>query len=144
MCKNHAGTSEFYRHHMLPAVKEERLEADKNGNDDDLCPICLFLVLKADRFPLGCSHVFCRPCIFECFRKKRSCPVCRAIPTEQEVDLDLTAPADGRVYDDTGLPTDWTEDDAIFGLVESLHVPSFNWEEPDLPSDFIIWRFPFW
>lgn len=147
MCKNHAGSSVFCRHHRLPPIKEVSSLPDADRDEDEICPICLLIVLNIDRFTLGCSHVFCKACIFEWLKKKRSCPVCRAIPLEQEIDLELTAPADGRVYDDSGLPMDWTEEEAIFDLVESLHTPSFPWDDPgysEAPTELVVWRFPFW
>lgn len=149
MCKNHAGSFAFCRHHRQPPpppIKEALSLPDIDLDEDDTCPICLLIILKTDRFLLECSHVFCKPCIFEWLKTKRTCPICRAIPSEEEIDLSLTAPPDGRAYDDSGLPMDWTEEDAIFDLVESLHVPSF-WDDPgylDPPASFTVWRFPPW
>ncbi|KAI1887105.1 hypothetical protein AGOR_G00202710 [Albula goreensis] len=46
--------------------------------DDDLCcPVCCDIF--KDPVVLGCSHSFCRACILQCWREKRSheCPICR-------------------------------------------------------------------
>jgi hypothetical protein len=145
MCKNQAGSFPFCRHHRPPAfsvIEEDKdAENDSDGNEKDVCPICLITI--TDRFPLRCSHVFCEQCIFEWLRTKRSCPICRAIPSNEEIDPQLTAPPDGRSYDVTGLPMDWTEDEGIFDIVESLDVPVFTWDDGDLPTGFGLWLNPF-
>lgn len=140
MCKNHAGDFTYCRHHRPkePVAVCSCLEAET-------CPICFVNIQVPERFMLGCSHVFCRSCILEWLKKKRDCPICRAIPSEREISVTCTAPPDGRVYDAGGLPMDWTEEESLFDLVESLHVPSFGWDEPEdderaIPLLF-TWRF---
>lgn len=48
-------------------------------DDQFSCQICSELFVTA--VTLGCCHTFCQYCIHEWMKKKRDCPICRAIIT---------------------------------------------------------------
>ena len=149
-CKNHGGDVPYCRHHKPPPLPPlETIDApeqdDTSEKGGETCPICLNGVPTSDCFTLSCNHTFCRPCILRWLKKKRDCPMCRAIPPREDIAFRSTAPADGRAYDETRLPVDWTDEESAFDQVESLDVPPFDWNLPDSPGAMIVtWRFPFW
>ena len=73
--------------------------SDENHWAEFTCSICQNLVDHGTSTVTKCNHVFCRSCLEEWFRRKRSCPVCNE---------DLTGPADKNIQSlKSGCPLGW-------------------------------------
>ena len=73
--------------------------SDENHWAEFTCSICQNLVDHGTSTITKCNHVFCRSCLEEWFRRKRSCPVCNQ---------DLTGPTDKNIQGlKGGCPLGW-------------------------------------
>jgi len=72
MMEQYTEVTERKRKEKMEETCTFRIDTSKNED----CPICLDPM--SGRSILNCSHVFCINCSIEHFRKKQTCPLCRA------------------------------------------------------------------
>uniref|UniRef100_K3ZZ81 RING-type domain-containing protein n=2 Tax=Setaria italica TaxID=4555 RepID=K3ZZ81_SETIT len=66
---------------LPPGPGEE--DVDDDERDRDSCAICVTPYEAGDACSVlpGCAHMFHKPCVAKWFRKKNTCPLCRATVT---------------------------------------------------------------
>jgi len=52
-------------------------------SDEFICPICFEIIHESYMTP--CSHNFCKECILECLNRKKVCPCCNMVATQQQL-----------------------------------------------------------